>query len=82
MASIAAAFWFDFIVSLSLLDGTIGLYEFIIYLGHGLPFDFLHMVGNLTFTVWLGKWFYNILEEEPTLEEIEFAVVNGHGIDG
>tara|TARA_B100000902_G_scaffold363179_1_gene382148 strand:+ start:522 stop:1181 length:660 start_codon:yes stop_codon:yes gene_type:complete len=82
MASIAAAFWFDFIVSLSLLDGTIGLYEFIIYLGHGLPFDFLHMAGNLTFTVWLGKWFYNILEEEPTLEEIEFAVVNGHGIDG
>tara|TARA_B100000767_G_scaffold223798_1_gene212784 strand:+ start:1221 stop:1880 length:660 start_codon:yes stop_codon:yes gene_type:complete len=82
MASIAAAFWFDFIVSFSILDGTIGFYEFIIYLGHGLPFDLLHMVGNLTFAVWLGKWFFNLLEEEPTLEEIEFAVVNSHGIDG
>lgn len=82
MASIAAAFWFDFLVSFSILDGTFGFYEFVIYLGHGLPFDFLHMVGNLTFVVWLGKWFFNLLEEEPTLEEIEFAVVNGHGIDG
>ena len=24
----------------------------------------------------------NVLEEQPSLEEIEFAVVNGHGIDG
>ncbi len=82
MASIVAAIWFDFFVSFSILDGTIGFYEFIIYLGHGLPFDLLHMAGNLTFAVWLGKWFFNLLEEEPTLEEIEFAVVNGHGIDG
>ena len=82
MASIVAAFWFDLFVSFSILDGSIGFYEFIIYLGHGLPFDFLHMAGNLTFAVWLGKWFFNLLEEEPTLEEIEFAVVNGHGIDG
>ena len=82
MASIAAAFWFDFLVSFSILDGTFGFYEFVIYLGHGLPFDFLHMVGNLTFVVWLGKWFFNLLEEQPTLEEIEVAVVNGHGIDG
>ena len=82
IASVLAALWFDFFVSLSLLDGTIGFYEFMIYLGHGLPFDFLHVIGNLTFTVWLGRWFYNLLEEEPTLEEIEFAVVNGHGIDG
>lgn len=82
MASLVAAFWFDFIVSFSIIDGTFGLSEFIIYLGHGLPFDFLHAIGNLTFMVWLGTWFYNILEEEPTLEEIEFTVVNSHGIDG
>jgi len=82
MASIFAAFWFDFIVSFSILDGTIGFTEFIIYLGHGLPFDLLHMAGNLTFAVWLGSWFTQLLEEEPSLEEIEFAVVNGHGIDG
>ena len=82
MASLLAAFWFDFIVSFSILDGTIGFTEFIVYLGHGLPFDFLHMVGNLTFVVWMGGWFIRLLEEEPSLEEIEFAVVNGHGIDG
>jgi hypothetical protein len=40
------------------------------------------MVGNLTFVVWMGGWFIRLLEEEPSLEEIEFAVVNGHGIDG
>ena len=82
MASIFAAFWFDFIVSFSILDGNIGFTEFIVYLGHGLPFDFLHMIGNLTFAIWLGGWFTRLLEEEPSLEEIEFTVVNSHGIDG
>jgi hypothetical protein len=82
MASIVAAFWFDFIVSFSILDGTIGFTEFIVYLGHGLPFDFLHMIGNLTFVLWMGSWFTQLLEEDPSLEEIEFTVVNGHGIDG
>ena len=82
MASIFAAFWFDFIVSFSILDGTIGFTEFMVYLGHGLPFDFLHMIGNLTFVVWMGGWFTRLLEEDPSLEEIEFTVVNGHGIDG
>ena len=82
MASIFAAFWFDFIVSFSILDGTIDFTEFMVYLGHGLPFDFLHMIGNLTFVVWMGGWFTRLLEEDPSLEEIEFTVVNGHGIDG
>ena len=82
VASLIAAFWFDLIVSFSILDGTISITEFITYLGHGLPFDFLHMAGNFTFVVWMGKWFSGLLEEEPTLDEIEFAVVNGHGIDG
>jgi hypothetical protein len=40
------------------------------------------MASNLAFVVWLGGWFSGLLEEQPTLEEIEFAVVNGHGIDG
>jgi len=82
VASLIAAFWFDLVVSFSILDGTISITEFITYLGHGLPFDFLHMAGNFTFVVWMGNWFSGLLEEEPTLDEIEFAVVNGHGIDG
>jgi len=40
------------------------------------------MVGNLTFVIWMGGWFTRLLEEESTLEEIKFAVVNDHGIDG
>ena len=40
------------------------------------------MAGNFAFVVWMGSWFSNLLEEQPSLEEIEFAVVNGHGIDG
>jgi len=82
VASLIAAFWFDLVVSFSILDGTISITEFITYLGHGLPFDFLHMAGNFTFVVWMGNWFSGLLEEEPTLDEIEFAVVNGYGIDG
>ena len=81
-ASLAAAVWFDLIVSFSILDGTIGFTDFITYLIHGIPFDLLHMASNLAFVVWLGGWFSGLLEEQPTLEEIEFAVVNGHGIDG
>lgn len=81
-ASLAAAIWFDLIVSFSILDGTIGFTDFITYLIHGIPFDLLHMASNLVFVVWLGSWFSGLLEEQPTLEEIEFAVVNGHGIDG
>lgn len=81
-ASLVAAVWFDFIVSFSILDGTIGFTDFITYLVHGIPFDLLHMASNLVFVVWLGGWFSGLLEEQPTLEEIEFAVVNGHGIDG
>ena len=82
IASLVAAFWFDLVVSFSILDGTISITEFITYLAHGLPFDFLHMAGNFVFVVWMGSWFTGLLQEEPTLEEIEFAVVNGHGIDG
>jgi len=81
-ASLAAAVWFDIIVSFSILDGTIGFVEFATYLLHGIPFDLLHMAGNFAFVVWMGSWFSNLLEEQPSLEEIEFAVVNGHGIDG
>ena len=81
-ASLAAAVWFDLIVSFSILDGSIGFTDFITYLIHGIPFDLLHMASNLAFVVWLGGWFSGLLEEQPTLEEIEFAVVNGHGIDG
>ncbi|RJU91795.1 MAG: hypothetical protein DWC08_05640 [Candidatus Poseidoniales archaeon] len=81
-ASAFAALWFDLVASLSILDGTIGFGEFLIYLGHGLPFDLLHIAGNLAFVVWLGGWFAGLLEQETTLDEVEFAVVNSHAIDG
>ena len=82
LASVLGALWFDLVVSLSILDGTIGFGELLIYLGHGLPFDLLHMAGNLVFVVWLGSWFAGLLEEKTTIDEVEFAAVNSHDIDG
>jgi hypothetical protein len=40
------------------------------------------MAGNLVFVVWLGSWFAGLLEEKTTLDEVEFAAVNSHVIDG
>ncbi len=81
-ASLFAAVWFDVLVSFSILDGTIGVREFMTYLVNGIPFDLLHMLGNLTFVVWAGAWFTGILEQEPEANDLEFTVVNTHAIDG
>lgn len=60
-----AAIWsvplFSIIVSLSILDGTMGILEFGLYLFNGIPFDALHMIGNIFFAVWSGAWFERIL---------------------
>jgi hypothetical protein len=81
-ASLFTAVWFDVIVSFSILNGSIGVREFMTYLVNGIPFDLLHMLGNLTFMVWAGAWFARILEQESDIEDIEFMVVNTHAIDG
>lgn len=81
IAAIGTAFMFDFIVSLSIIDGTFGVVEFMLYLLNGIPFDVLHAVGNIAFAVWFGAWFASILEEQPTGETLDRTVMEGYGID-
>ena len=80
-ASIFTAFMFDIIVSFSIIDGTITLSQFMLYLANGVPYDLMHALGNLTFAAWLTKWFVNLLQHQPTLEEIELSVVEGHVVE-
>ena len=47
------AFVFDLVVSLSVLPTLSQSNEFINYLIAGLPYDFLHAFGNITFGLWL-----------------------------
>ncbi|MDA7846241.1 hypothetical protein N9A87_04255 [Euryarchaeota archaeon] len=82
LAAILSAFIFDFIVSLSILDGTFGVVEFMIYLANGIPFDALHALGNLTFAIWFGAWFSGLIAPRPSIESLEYTVVDGHGIHG
>lgn len=81
IAAIGSAFMFDFIVSLSIIDGTFGVYEFMLYLFNGIPFDVLHAIGNIAFAVWFGAWFSSILAEEATSEALEPTVMDGYGVD-
>lgn len=81
LASFFSAFLFDMIVSLSIIDGSVGLLQFMIYLVNGIPYDLMHALGNLTFAAWFGAWFSKILQHQPTLEEIEVSVVEGYVIE-
>ena len=70
-----AAVWsvplFSTIVSLSILDGTMSSLEFALYLFNGIPFDALHMMGNIFFAVWSGAWFERILSlQAPSQQRI------------
>ena len=69
------------IVSFSILDGTFGVAEFMMYLVNGLPFDALHALGNLTFAIWFGAWFAGILTQQQSIETLEYTVVDSHGLD-
>ncbi len=70
-----AAIWsvplFSIIVSLSILDGSMSSLEFVLYLFNGIPFDALHMMGNVFFAVWSGAWFERILTlQAPSQQRI------------
>ena len=75
IAAIASAFVFDLIVSLSIIDSSFTLLTFLTYLAHGIPYDLLHAVDNLTFAVWFGSWFADVVAEDIVVEEIEFTAV-------
>ena len=70
-----AAVWsvplFSTIVSLSILDGSMSSLEFALYLFNGIPFDALHVMGNIFFAVWSGAWFERILSlQAPSQQRI------------
>jgi len=71
VAAIASAFVFDLIVSFSIIDSSTSIVSFLTYLAHGIPYDLLHALGNLTFAVWFGTWFADVVAEEIVVEEVE-----------
>ena len=71
VAAIASAFVFDLIVSFSIIDSSTSIVSFLTYLAHGIPYDLLHALGNLTFAVWFGSWFADVVAEEIVVEEVE-----------
>jgi energy-coupling factor transport system substrate-specific component len=73
IAAIASAFVFDIIVSLSIIDSSFTIVTFLTYLAHGIPYDILHALGNLTFAVWFGSWFADVVAEDIVVEEIELT---------
>ncbi|MED5485211.1 MAG: DUF6580 family putative transport protein, partial [Candidatus Thermoplasmatota archaeon] len=52
--SILSAFLFNWIVSISILH-SVGFELFLPYLVAGIPYDLLHVVGNITFMIWLSS---------------------------
>ena len=71
IAAIASAFVFDLIVSLSIIDSSSSIASFLTYLAHGIPYDMLHALGNLTIAVWFGSWFADVVAEDIVVEEVE-----------
>ena len=51
--SVAAAFLFDWVVSLSALH-SFGVDMLLVYIISGIPFDILHAAGNVFFVAWLS----------------------------
>jgi len=78
IAAIASAFVFDIIVSLSVIDSSFTIVTFLTYLAHGIPYDILHALGNLTFAVWFGSWFADVVAEDIVVEEIELTAVESN----
>ena len=52
--SILSAFLFNWIVSISILH-SVGFELFLPYIVAGIPYDLLHVVGNVTFMIWLSS---------------------------
>ena len=73
--AVLTAFVFDLIVSFSIIDQSVSMLGFISYLWAGVPYDVLHALGNLTFTLWFANWFVDKLEISaiPTIEEAIIA---------
>jgi energy-coupling factor transport system substrate-specific component len=57
---------FSIIVSFSILDSSMSMIEFGLYIANGLLYDVLHFLGNVFFAMWFGQWFERLLSmNEP-----------------
>ena len=61
LAAIFVSPLFNWWVSVSIFLEGMSIFNFIIYLAHGLPFDALHLLGSAAFAVWLGPWIFQNL---------------------
>ena len=61
--SIASAFLFNWIVSISILH-SVGVELFLPYLVAGIPYDLLHVAGNITFMIWLSSPLSEIMSRD------------------
>ncbi|MGB1365428.1 MAG: hypothetical protein ACPH9F_03750 [Candidatus Poseidoniaceae archaeon] len=52
---------FSIIVSVSILDSSMSMIEFGLYVANGLLYDVLHFLGNVFFAMWFGQWFERLL---------------------
>ena len=52
---------FSIIVSFSILDSSMSMVEFGLYIANGLLYDVLHFLGNVFFAMWFGQWFERLL---------------------
>ena len=67
---------FDWWVSLSIWHSGMGAGEFALYLLNGLPFDALHVIASLTFSVWLAPHLVALIHQQVSLDLKETPVVS------
>ena len=63
--SVAAAFLFDWVVSLSALH-SFGVDMLLVYIISGIPFDILHAAGNVFFVAWLSTPLSEMMSRHST----------------
>jgi hypothetical protein len=76
LSAAVASVLFDWWVSLSVWHSGMGLGEFALYLLNGLPFDALHVIASLTFSVWLAQHLADLIHQQVSLDLNENPVVS------
>jgi hypothetical protein len=72
--SVASSLFFDWWVSLSIIESGTTFTDFILYLANGLTFDLLHIFATMAFALWLAPAFSNLISEDASLTESALAV--------
>ena len=73
--SIISAFLFNWIVSISILH-AVGFELFLPYIIAGIPYDLLHVAGNITFMIWLSSPLSEIMSRDNSKNTLLGEVEN------